>query len=523
MHALSKRVTLLLLFLTALLLVACGSDSPPATPTPIATTLATATATEVEDVTTATATFAPTVAVATEAPTETPTTVPLPPQDSLADSVTEMFISKFGDCGAGVKAFPFDPAHYADEGALWAVVTLGPDGCEHRIAVYQVEGDGWYAPWQSLALSNGTGAVSADNISVVEIEPSHLWIKIDSFVGTRGVHNDLVSFRDGTTRNEVSERSLTVSVIQDLNGDGAFEFLVQGDWDRGFGIYDVTEDIYRYDGEGMVRVVVEELPLGYQDLPASVIEANNQAVALAMAFRWTEARVIIAQNDLGQHVNDVGWNAQFILLNGRFVDGSVPFYQYIYAGDFEAAYEVLKQFPPDQAFTAPITFLVSTDALPAIDAIGLLQKTSVARLAEPGRASIYAVHAWALFAVDPKDPSVLTELQTARTYATKDTYLIEAEALFIGFQTLACIDAFGLTSIDADTPSNILFTNQSAAIRLVYWLDYAGEWQLYATLQPAETFLVDTFLTHPWAIAGETEKCIQVYLPKSCIVTINLN
>lgn len=49
----------------------------------------------------------------------------------------------------------------------------------------------------------------------------------------------------------------------------------------------------------------------------------------------------------------------------------------------------------------------------------------------------------------------------------------------------------------------------------IFWLDYNGQRVLYNTLAPGQSYVQQTFLTHPWVIAdGSTPAvCQNIYLP----------
>lgn len=58
-------------------------------------------------------------------------------------------------------------------------------------------------------------------------------------------------------------------------------------------------------------------------------------------------------------------------------------------------------------------------------------------------------------------------------------------------------------SLEATTPSQIEFVNASGTTVNVLWLDYQGNRVLYRTLLPSESYVQQTFVTHPW-IAVDT-------------------
>jgi putative Ig domain-containing protein/galactose oxidase-like protein/Kelch motif protein len=66
------------------------------------------------------------------------------------------------------------------------------------------------------------------------------------------------------------------------------------------------------------------------------------------------------------------------------------------------------------------------------------------------------------------------------------------------------------------TPAAIPFVNNSANLTFqIFWLDYNGNRVLYTTLGPGQSFIQQTFLTHPWVIADTSPAatCQEIYLP----------
>ncbi len=46
----------------------------------------------------------------------------------------------------------------------------------------------------------------------------------------------------------------------------------------------------------------------------------------------------------------------------------------------------------------------------------------------------------------------------------------------------------------------------------IYWLDYEGERRRYAVLGPDEIFEINSYLTHPWVVVGESGSCIGAFV-----------
>jgi uncharacterized protein (TIGR03437 family) len=78
---------------------------------------------------------------------------------------------------------------------------------------------------------------------------------------------------------------------------------------------------------------------------------------------------------------------------------------------------------------------------------------------------------------------------------------------------LSCSQQSSLRSLEAAVETSIEFINQSSGVRKVYWLDYAGTLTLYGVLNPGESYVQGTFVTHPWVISDANDQCQAIYLP----------
>lgn len=61
--------------------------------------------------------------------------------------------------------------------------------------------------------------------------------------------------------------------------------------------------------------------------------------------------------------------------------------------------------------------------------------------------------------------------------------------------------------------TRIVFVNKSKDLRLVYWLDFKGERQLYMKLKPGEMGGQLTYLGHPWLVTDAQNNALGLYYP----------
>ena len=69
-------------------------------------------------------------------------------------------------------------------------------------------------------------------------------------------------------------------------------------------------------------------------------------------------------------------------------------------------------------------------------------------------------------------------------------------------------------STNSTTPTEMEFINNSAQAISTYWLDYDGRRVFYNFLNPGQSYVQQTYLTHPWIVTNSNHQCLGVYLPK---------
>ena len=63
-------------------------------------------------------------------------------------------------------------------------------------------------------------------------------------------------------------------------------------------------------------------------------------------------------------------------------------------------------------------------------------------------------------------------------------------------------------SLEGTTTSTIEFVNATGGPVRTYWLDYAGQRVLYETIPAGQSFVQDTWLTHPWVVLDAADGCV---------------
>jgi uncharacterized protein YkwD len=68
-----------------------------------------------------------------------------------------------------------------------------------------------------------------------------------------------------------------------------------------------------------------------------------------------------------------------------------------------------------------------------------------------------------------------------------------------------------IRSVAGTTGTSIEFVNQTAGVIFVSWIDYQGGAVLYASLQPGQAYVQQTYVTHPWIVLDANARPIGIY------------
>ncbi len=78
-----------------------------------------------------------------------------------------------------------------------------------------------------------------------------------------------------------------------------------------------------------------------------------------------------------------------------------------------------------------------------------------------------------------------------------------------------CADEGAIRSLQNDVPTQMLFRNRSGGRAFLYWLDFAGQRQIYAQLAPGAQVTQPTMMGYPWLVADDRGGCLGIYLPEN--------
>lgn len=86
-----------------------------------------------------------------------------------------------------------------------------------------------------------------------------------------------------------------------------------------------------------------------------------------------------------------------------------------------------------------------------------------------------------------------------------------------------CPEERSLRSHDSKLNTKVTFVNPTGGSARIYWLNYQGRREFYKTLNPGESFVQDTYATHPWVVTDANEDCLEVYMPQPRPSTLRIH
>lgn len=76
---------------------------------------------------------------------------------------------------------------------------------------------------------------------------------------------------------------------------------------------------------------------------------------------------------------------------------------------------------------------------------------------------------------------------------------------------ISCGKEGSIASPGTSKPVTITFKNKSKQEVTVYWLDFDGDREEYATLDTGESYTQETYKNHIWLVADEDDDCIGIW------------
>lgn len=318
-------------------------------------------------------------------------------------------------------------------------------GQEHLIGLFRPAGDTWQevARWQfeddADAMMGGPDFLTEGTVQQVNISPDRIWLAVHGGVGAHSGVFFVLSYDGAGFTQEAAGFSSSpgASEVRDLDGDGFGEVVLDATeyyvfcYACGVRLYNYS--VLRWDGAQMVPVELAELG---GDAPALVAALNNRGVALAKAGLYKDALAVADELEtLAPDDPTAAWNARLIRLTGERraeqpSDASAyPLLENVLYGDYDAAVDIMRQYPVEQIFTYGSPLIVGTVAegwegelMQWID-----YAVEPALEVEPELASAYFVRGWRYF-IEGNVDRALEEVARAAELAPGDAFFAESAA-----------------------------------------------------------------------------------------------
>jgi hypothetical protein len=89
-------------------------------------------------------------------------------------------------------------------------------------------------------------------------------------------------------------------------------------------------------------------------------------------------------------------------------------------------------------------------------------------------------------------------------------------------QDVGCAGESTLRSIDETMMTEVTFFNQSPAPIRTYRLDHQGNRQFGSEIRPGDSYVQQTYVTHPWVVTSAAKACMAIFQPEavSAIVVV---
>ena len=442
----------LLLAGCALVLSGCGSADPtppPSTPTPA----------PAETSPPATPTPATAAATATPSPTATPAVEP-PVEDQavlaaeLARIALAPVLEEFGESAAALTAHAFALEVPDAEGALWAVVTNGPQpyyqGADgngvnffHFVALYRRNND---ASWSDV-LSQVTLETAPQRTHTVEVlDPGPrraagpgVLIAIRGQTGAHAGTFDVLLAEGELLRTVVSHISAgpDSGSIADLDGDGVAELIFNTSDPYVFcyacAVEERREQVYRWTG-----LEYEQVPLeAPADLEGDLAARAGRIVRLAEANLWRDAAALAIETSRGAPDHEgLRWlstlvNRMAALRVAYAGSPGQPLLTNVLAGEYGAAFALMRTLTPEEAFALNGPLISGTAAetdLPTMVSYLLFYADEALKVRDDDPA-IHAVRALGQVLASPEELSrARSSIGRALRLAPDDTFLQQAKA-----------------------------------------------------------------------------------------------
>jgi hypothetical protein len=353
----------------------------------------------------------------------------------------------------GLHAFTLD--HSMNNQPYWLVHTYGLRNFDpiqtHVIALYTRKQGAWQVVAQIDLADSGDAAhptlapdflAQEGSVTQVAIEPTNVWVQVQGGVGAHSGVYGLLRFDGAALTAEVTGFSSSpgASKVQDLNGDGALEVLLDASEYYVFcyacGVVSPQYEIRRWDGSQLIPVTLTHLAA---DAPAALRQLNATLISLAQAGLWKDALAEIdSQTTLSRDNETFAWNLHYIRLNAEarrdaVANSSYPLISQLFYGDFAAALELLRETGADGIFIpdSPLIMGTTAEGWESTLADWIIGVTDPVLSQQPQLAAAYFLRGWANYLRTQEESAALPDVQKAAELAP-DELLFTKSVEFLG-------------------------------------------------------------------------------------------
>jgi hypothetical protein len=345
---------------------------------------------------------------------------------------------------SGIEGVAVEPLDGAAGTPLWLVYSHGYpqfDTQKHFVALYTHAAEGW-RELSRLELEH-VDYLGAGGVSQAQVVPGQIWLEVQAGVGAHSGCYNLLRFDGVALRSEVAgcNSSPGAGALRDLDGDGLPEAILNQSDNYVFcyacGERYFSYAVYRWDGSVMQRVTLDPLPqAGAAPL--------NQALALARLGLWKDAQQTIAELEAAGALGPpYRLYAGMIELHAedfaaQVSEAKYPLLDQLFYGNYPAALDALRAYPPEQLFAAPsplisgtaaegwdfsVTYWVTSTTTTLLDAPPTLA------LPDPQLpAAAHFLRGWALTLANPADPAALADIERAAQLAPNERLFADSAA-----------------------------------------------------------------------------------------------
>lgn len=304
----------------------------------------------------------------------------------------------------------------------------------HWIALYTYSAAGW----QQVSKIDvpGPDYIMPNAVKQVQVDPERIWLQIDGGAGAHSGVLSLVSFDGKALKLEIEHLSPSPggSRVADLNGD-KLDDVILDDTDYYVFCYACGVRYYGYqvlswDGARLAEVKLTPLPA---TAAADVRTPVNKAVSLAQAGLWKDAQATMAA--LTARDATTVWNAALIKLHAepfarQAAEGPYPLLDHLFYGDYAAALNVVRAYPPQTLFSATAPLLTVDIAKGWEKSIvqWITTTTTAAIGLQPDLAGAYFLRGWAGNLAKPGSAAALADIDRAVQLSPNDLLFTQSAA-----------------------------------------------------------------------------------------------